>query len=245
MDIKSLKVYLDELLEIEKIDDVSLNGLIIYTERDINRIGLAVDTSLSVIEKASNLGLDLIIVHHGLYWGSPLPITGALYKRIKLFMESGIGLYVAHLPLDGHPVYGNNIQGIKLFEPDDISPILDIGFKGTLTTPRDRKELLNTCKEKINPDTTLWDFGPDRITEFAFISGDALSMLPKVINLGIKTYITGEPKHSLYLTAQEEGVNVFLTGHYMSETLGVKALGKHLEEKFGIETVFLDSPTGY
>ncbi len=245
MDIKSLKGYLDELLEVEKIDDVSLNGLVIYTGRDINRIGLAVDTSLSVIEKASNLGLDLIIVHHGLYWGSPLPITGALYKRIKLFMESGIGLYVAHLPLDGHPVYGNNIQGVKLFEPDDISPILDIGFKGIFTTPRDREELVNICREKINPDTTLWDFGPDKITEFAFISGDALSMLPKVINLGIKTYITGEPKHSLYLTAQEEKVNVFLVGHYMSETLGVKALGKNLEEKFGIETVFLDFPTGY
>ncbi len=240
-----LKTYLDELLDIAKFDDVSLNGLVVEGRKEVKTVGLSVDTSISAIEMAIEKNVDFIIVHHGLYWGKPLPIIGALYKKLQLFTQSGIGLYVAHLPLDGHPVYGNNREGIKLFSPDDEEQVLDIGFKGRFRVPRKREEILRVCKEKINPHTILWDFGPEDVEEFVFISGDALSMLPKVIELGIKTYITGEPKHSLFLVAEEERVNVFLTGHYMSETLGIKALGRHLEEKFGLRTIFLDFPTGY
>ncbi len=245
MNIGELKNYLDELLEISKFDDISLNGLVVDGKRDIKTIGLSVDTSLYAIDQAIKEGIDLLIVHHGLYWGKPLPIRGALYEKLRLFTQSGLGLYVAHLPLDAHPLYGNNIQGVKLFSPNREEPILDIGFKGIYETPKDREIFLEIAREKINPDTVLWDFGPEKIDEFAFISGDALSMLPKVIELGIKTYITGEPKHSLFLTAREEGINVILLGHYMSETLGVRALGRHLEEKFNLDTLFLNFPTGY
>ncbi len=237
--------YLDNLLEISKFEDLSLNGLVVDAKRDIKKIGLSVDTSLSAIEKAIEEEIDLIITHHGLYWGKPLPIIGALYEKLNLLIKSGIGLFVAHLPLDAHPVYGNNAQGVKLFQPDEEEQVLDIGFKGKFSKPKDKEEILKICQEKINSDTVLWDFGPEEIAEFVFISGDAISMLPKVMELGIKTYITGEPKHSLFLTAKEEGVNVFLTGHYMSERLGLKALERHLEEKFGLETIFLDFPTGY
>ncbi len=245
MDIRALKKYLDELLEISKIDDISLNGLVIDAKRDIKKIGISVDTSLFAIEEAIKEEVDLILVHHGLYWGHPLPIVGSLYEKIKLLTQSGIGLYVAHLPLDAHPVYGNNAQGAKLFAPDSMEQVLDIGFLGRFSTPIKREILLKTCKGKINTETILWDFGPEIIDKFVFISGDALSMLPKVIDIGINTYITGEPKHSLYLTAKEEKINVFLAGHYKTETLGIKALGKHLEEKFNIDILFLDFPTGY
>ncbi len=245
MEIAELKEYLDELLMISKFDDVSLNGLVVDAKRDVKTVGLSVDTSLFAIERAIKENVDLLIVHHGIYWGKPLPIVGALHEKLKLFTQSGLGLYVAHLPLDAHPMYGNNIQGVRLFSPDREEPILDIGFKGIYNTPKDREVFLKIARDKINPDTVLWDFGPEEIDEFAFISGDALSMLPKVIELGIKTYVTGEPKHSLFLTAREEGVNVLLSGHYMTETLGVQALGKHLEEKFNLNTIFLNFPTGY
>ena len=245
MNAQVLKKYLDELLEISKFDDISLNGLVIDTKRNIKKIGISVDTSLSAIEKAIKEDIDLILVHHGLYWGHPLHITGSLYKKIKLFTQNGIGLYVAHLPLDAHPIYGNNAQGIKLFNPDEVGQVLDIGFIGKFNAPKKRDDLLKVCKEKINPTTVLWDFGPQIVDKFVFISGDALSMLPKIIEIGVDTYITGEPKHSLYLTAKEEKINVFLTGHYKSETLGIKALGKHLKEKFKVNISFLDFPTGY
>ncbi|HID16089.1 MAG TPA: Nif3-like dinuclear metal center hexameric protein [Candidatus Atribacteria bacterium] len=245
MNIWKLSKYLDELLKIKEIDDISLNGLVIEGKRDVKRVGFCVDTSIEVIKMAIKEDLDLIIAHHGIYWGHPLPIKGGLHEKLKLFLESGIGLYVAHLPLDAHPLYGNNIQGVRLFSPDDIIPVLDIGFLGKFNTPRKQKEILDVAKEKINPNTILWNFGNEEIEKFIFISGDALSMLPKVIELGVNTYITGEPKHSLYTMAKEEKVNVLLTGHYMSETLGIKALSKHIEEKFFLNTVFLDFPTGY
>ena len=45
--------------------------------------------------------------------------------------------------------------------------------------------------------------------------------------------------------ARERNLNVLFAGHYATETLGVRALGDHLAERFGLETVFLDAPTGY
>jgi len=61
---------------------------------------------------------------------------------------------------------------------------------------------------------------------------------------GFDTFITGETSHSHFHLTTEYGLNVVFGGHYATETPGVKALARHLSAKFGLETVFLDIPTG-
>ena len=56
----------------------------------------------------------------------------------------------------------------------------------------------------------------------------------------IDLLITGEPKQAAYSLAQEYGLNVFYGGHYHTETFGVKALGKHLTDRFGLPAEFLE-----
>ena len=61
---------------------------------------------------------------------------------------------------------------------------------------------------------------------------------------GVDTYITGEAPHWAAVAAEELGINLFLGGHYATETFGVKALAAELPGKFEVPWEFLDHPTG-
>ena len=87
-------------------------------------------------------------------------------------------------------------------------------------------------------------FGPEKIKSIGVVSGSATDpLLFREVKLqGIDLFITGEPKHGAYYLAQELGLNIFYGGHYLTETFGIKALGKHLEKELGISTEFIDAP---
>jgi putative NIF3 family GTP cyclohydrolase 1 type 2 len=79
-----------------------------------------VDASLPVIEAAAAGGPGLLIVHHGMFWQGPQPVTGPFYRKLKTAMDAGLAVYSAHLPLDIHPEWGNNIllaKAIGLIDP--------------------------------------------------------------------------------------------------------------------------------
>ena len=42
--------------------------------------------------------------------------------------------------------------------------------------------------------------------------------------------------------AREAGNHYLAAGHYATERLGVRALGEHLAERFGIDVEFIDVP---
>ena len=75
-------------------------------------------------------------------------------------------------------------------------------------------------------------------------SGGAAAEIRQASRLGIDTYLTGEPSHAHHWDAAACEINVIYAGHYATETVGVRALGDHLAEKFGLEVKFLDFPTG-
>jgi dinuclear metal center YbgI/SA1388 family protein len=250
MKTEHLVEYLNDFLRIEDIQDSSLNGLQIANSGNVNKVALAVDASIMSIQKAQESGADLLFVHHGFFWDKPVPISGILYERIKLLFNADIALYAVHLPLDMHPELGNNAQiknvlnwpvsgdfgeyhgsiiGKKV-EFDESVPILDI---------------MKEFKEKLNCNPQIWSFGPDKIKRLGYVSGGGLSMLQQAIDAGMDVFITGEPGHTSYWMAKESCINVVFGGHYATETLGVKAVGAKLKEKFNLKTVFIDLPTGY
>jgi putative NIF3 family GTP cyclohydrolase 1 type 2 len=86
-------------------------------------------------------------------------------------------------------------------------------------------------------------YGPDAVTNVAILSGFGADEVAIAKELGCDTFLTGETSHANYWAASDYGMNVIFAGHYATETVGVKALGAHLTEKFGIETQFFDFPT--
>jgi dinuclear metal center YbgI/SA1388 family protein len=242
--------YLDEYLRVGEIEDASRNGLQVEGPGEIKRVAFAVDACLASFKQAVLEEVQLLVVHHGLFWSEPQRVVGPHFRRLQTLIEGRCGLYAVHLPLDAHPEVGNNAEMARLLRLADTRAFgtyhrLDIGVAGVLEPPLDIPTLIGRVIEALGtPPIRVLDHGPDEIRTVGCVSGGAASMMDQAATEELDAYITGETSHTFFHQAAERGLNVVFAGHYATETLGVKALARHLEDRFGVETVFLHIPTG-
>jgi dinuclear metal center YbgI/SA1388 family protein len=242
--------YLDDYLQVGQIDDKSLNGLQVEGPDEVKRAAFAVDACLASFEGAVAEGVQLLVVHHGLFWSEPQRLVGPLFERVKTLIKGRCGLYAVHLPLDAHPEVGNNAEMARLLRLSDTRPFgkyhgLDIGVAGVLRPPLDLPALIGRLIDALGtPPLRVLDHGPDEIRTVGCVSGDAASIMDQAADEGLDAYITGETSHAFFHQAAEQGLNVLFAGHYATEALGVKALARHLEDRFALNSVFLHIPTG-
>ncbi len=249
MTARELAQHLDEVLKVHEIPDLSLNGLQVDNQGEVQRVGVAVDISERAVAEAIRRKLQFLVVHHGLFWGKVLPITGPLYKRIRQLIQGNVALYAAHLPLDLHPELGNNAVLVRDLGWPDAGEFgeyhgVKIGRWVDFGVPRPLTEVLEELNAYFQKSPVLWDFGPAEVRTVAVISGKAVSLLPQVAEQGADLLITGETDHASYWMAAEYGVNVAFYGHYTTERLGVRAVGEYLQQTFGLPYEFIDLPTG-
>lgn len=247
---EALVSYLDEYLELSEWDDKSLNGLQVEGAPEVRRIALATDAATATFEMAATAEAQLLVTHHGLFWGPPEPVVGPFKQRLAILLKNDLSLYVAHLPLDGHSVVGNNVVLGTLLGLEGIVPFgkygdRSIGVRGRLPQALERTRLLAQLEALLGARTEMLPFGSEAVRTVGIVSGAACDLIPEAASTGVDAFITGETSHIAWHTARELRINVFFAGHYATETLGVQALGDHLTERFGLECVFLDVPTGY
>ena len=218
MQLKKILDWLDRELEAGKFDDVSNNGLQIATaERNVSRIGFAVDASLESIEAAAAYGAQLLVVHHGISWGGGIRrITGGMYEVVRAAICNGIALAAYHLPLDANRKYGNNYELARFLGLKGLKPAFSyhgnvIGVTG------------------LNPQGV----------KVGVCSGGAGEFAEEAKNLGCGLYITGEASWGEVIAAENCGMEMVCAGHYATETFGVKALARAMAAKLRIETKFL------
>jgi dinuclear metal center YbgI/SA1388 family protein len=250
MQTDELERWLDSTLNVGNIPDSSLNGIQVGNGGKATRVALAVDVCEAAVRGAAAAGADFLIVHHGMIWDRPFSLRGPALNRFRLLVESGIALYAVHLPLDLHPEIGNNAQLCRRMGWTNLSDFgnyhgIRIGKKATFSDPLSLTELTDRLGALLNAEPTVWRFGPDSVRNAAVVSGRALSMLDQAVREGCDVYLTGEFGHEPYWFARETGINVVFGGHYATETWGLRALGDKIREECGLETVFLDLPTGY
>ncbi len=239
-------------LDIELMEgrDYSLNGLQVGQEdRTIGKVAFAVDACRETFEKAVEEKADLLFVHHGLFWGKPFAITGPQYKRMDVLLQNNLALYAVHLPLDMHPQLGNNaviadILGLENKDGFGDYKGTKIGIKGMLPSPVKRDDLVIRLFGGWDPSIRMLPFGPEMVSTVGIISGGAPKEVEEAIALELDLYITGDAAHTVYHQSLEAGINVLFGGHYMTETTGVKAVMEKVRKELGLETVFIDVPTG-
>jgi dinuclear metal center YbgI/SA1388 family protein len=247
--LKKLVPFLDEELVLSQFPkDESINGLQVEGKKRIRRVGVAVDACEYVFRKASEKGIDLLVVHHGLIWGGVKSITGITRNRIKALLEADISLYACHLPLDWHPEYGNNSLLLKLLSVKKMGEFGEyhgkrIGYWGRSATAMSLDVFVRRVDKVLKTRSSYVDFRT-KVRNVGVVSGGGWSAIHDAEELGIDTFLTGEPSHSAYALAEEMKVNLIFAGHYATETVGVKAVGKMLEKKFGLAVEFIDHPTG-
>lgn len=241
--------YLDKYLGIHEVDDVSDNGLQVEGVEQVSKVAFAVDACQASFEAAVDAKTHMLIVHHGLFWGHVKRLVGPHYRRVKTLLDGGVSLYACHLPLDAHTEVGNNAELARLLEIEDIEPFGDyhgqtIGTGGSFEPPLPLTDFVTRVKNQIGQPLRVYGFGPNAVRRVALISGRAMTMVDQVAQANYDTFVTGETTHELYHDIREYGLNVICAGHYATETVGLKALARHLEKQLGLETVFIDLPTG-
>ena len=196
-------------------------------------------------------GADLLIVHHGLYWGFQWPLRGADYKRVKLLMDNDLALYAAHLPLDAHAELGHAANLLRELGVENRVPFgrykgMSIGFMGEIPECS-RTELHERLETLLGDSVKLLPFGPEKVRRVACVTGQGadFSLVREAKIQNIHFYISGEASHPIYHYCRENLVSLALGGHYRTEVFGLRALKSHLENQYDVETVWLEAPTGF
>jgi dinuclear metal center YbgI/SA1388 family protein len=225
----------------------AVNGLQVENSGRLSRIGAAVDASLATVRMAAEAECDLLVVHHGLFWGPSHPWTGRRYELLRGLLGADLAVYSCHLPLDAHPSLGNNALlcdalDLRKRRPFFVSHGQAIGYRADKRILRD--ELLDRLRKATGTEARLIPAGSKLCRRIGVVSGGAGGDLKIAAAEGVDTFITGEGPHWTYALAEELGINVIYGGHYATETFGVKALAAHLSARFKVPWTFLDHPSG-
>jgi dinuclear metal center YbgI/SA1388 family protein len=254
-DLATIAVHLDTLLGTTVIPDYpgAMNGVQLANTGPIRRIAASVDISTQVIQGAVDADANLLIVHHGMFWGGAQPITGITYDRLRTLITNDVAVYSSHLPLDAHPTLGNNVLFARAMGLEPTGGFarykaVDIGVQGESDVPtEDLIERANAFARVHGGIARATPVSPGRRTRRWGIctgAGASTETLLEAQALSLDTLLVGEGPHHTAVAANETGLVVIYAGHYATETLGVRALAEHLTATFGIPGVFIEAPTG-
>lgn len=253
--LETIAAYLDDLLELRAIHDYppALNGIQVAHRGPVTRIAAAVDASHRTIEAAVADGANLLLVHHGLFWGGLQPLTGTHLRRVRALLDADLALYSAHLPLDAHGTFGNSRLlaaelGLTVSGGFARHERIDCGVRGE--DDLDTAVLVERVRAWAAPHdhhTVASTIPPGhRTRKWAICSGAGaqVSNLHEAYETGVDTLIVGEGPHWSAVEAVERGLVIVYAGHYATETLGVRALAAHLSERYALPWQFIHAPTG-
>jgi dinuclear metal center YbgI/SA1388 family protein len=253
--LADIAAYLDRLLDTSGIPDYpgALNGIQFANRAPVRAIAAAVDVSRRVLEHAVAAGANLVLVHHGMFWGGAQRVIGPAYERTRLLVEHDVAVYASHLPLDAHPTFGNNVLLAKALGLEPTQGFaryktIDIGVRGE--SDIDTAELFRRADALARSHGggargVLVDPGR-RTRRWGICTGAGASSetLQEAQAFALDTLIVGEGPHHTAVAAGEADIAVIYAGHYATETLGVSAIAEHLTATFGIPSTFIDAPTG-
>jgi dinuclear metal center YbgI/SA1388 family protein len=250
-----IAAHLDQLLHTREIPDypAALNGVQLENRGEIVKVAAAVDFSRRVVEQTVTAGANLLLVHHGMFWGGLRPIIGQLYDRVAPLMRHGVAVYASHLPLDAHPELGNNVLlarelGLEPSGGFARYQTIDVGVQGvaevsTHTLVERARAVARRHKGDVIT-TPLPNSHTTRRWAICTGAGADTNTIREALDARIDTLIVGEGPHYTAVEAADVGLAIIYVGHYATETFGVRALAEHLEHRFALPWEFLEAPTG-
>jgi len=245
---QALVKYLGDFLNVSAFKDYCHNGLQVQGCEQISNIVSGVSANLELIKQAVELGADAILTHHGIFWqGDLLSLVGPKFQRVQSLINNDINLLSYHLPLDAHASLGNNasiaeifaISNVAKYPAGEVEDLIWIGEIESTTGILLASQISKTFnREPIHiksEDTKI-------IQKVAWCTGAGQDFIDIASDLGADAYITGEISERTVHLAKELGIDFFAAGHHATEILGIKKLGTHIAEEFGLQHTFIDIP---
>lgn len=237
--------YLNELLSVSTFTDFAPNGLQVEGKPLVKSIATAVTASLETLETAASRGVDLLLVHHGVFWNKDsYTVEGVKYQKLRLLIENNMSLLSYHLPLDAHQLFGNNWRAAAEMGWEERQPFLfmngiPIGVRGRVQ-PTTREELKEKLESYYGHVAHVAFGGPKVVQTIALVSGGAHRSLPDAVKARVDCFITGSFDEPVWHQAFEEKINFFAMGHAATEKIGPKAIGQQIGEYFNLPWQFID-----
>ena len=242
MDRVELTRYLEQLLNSKDFNDYCPNGLQVEGNTTVKNIVTGVTACKALLEVAIAKKADTVIVHHGYFWQGEEPcIVNTKYRRLAALIKHDLNLFAYHLPLDTHPVYGNNVQLGKHLD-FKVTEIADSGlfYMGELKKAQTADELQQYIAARLQRVPQLIEGSNEKIKTIAWCTGSAQDFIEKTVDYNIDAYLSGEISERTFHLAKELKLNYFAAGHHATERYGIQALGQHLATKFNLQVEFVD-----
>jgi dinuclear metal center YbgI/SA1388 family protein len=236
---------LDAELAIARFRDYGPQGLQVVGRAEVARVAVSVSSTLEVFEQAEVLGADLLLVHHGLLWDADSRVIDVLMRRrLETLFRAGITLAAYHLPLDAHPVLGNNAELARILGVEPEGWFMDdrgapLAVRGRLAQPLSLDALAGALERATGRAPLSFPGGPPMLEHIGICSGGAARAIRLAAALGLDAWVTGEPSEDSRALASELGISFVAGGHHATETFGVRALARLVEDRLGVETAFI------
>ena len=236
----------DQLLQPQLFQDYCPNGLQVEGRPRVGRLVSGVTASRALLEAAIAGGADAVLVHHGYFWKGEDPrVVGMKRERLALLLRHDISLLVYHLPLDAHPVLGNNAQLAQRLDitvtgglqPESARPI---GNVGRLAAPLPAARFAEHVAARLGRQPLLVSGGDHPVETLAWCTGGAQGYIEQAAALGVDAFLSGEVSEQTVHVARELGIHFIAAGHHATERYGAPAVGAALAAQFGIEHRFID-----
>ncbi|MFD2180111.1 Nif3-like dinuclear metal center hexameric protein [Veronia pacifica] len=246
MNNMQLETILNQHLNANAFKDYCPNGLQVEGRPDVKKIVTGVTASQALIDLAVDNKADALLVHHGYFWrGESQPLRGMKYKRIKALIENGINLYAYHLPLDAHPVQGNNAQlalrlGIELKGSLEQGNPNSVVVWGELEQPLSPSDFAQKVAKVLDREPLTIDGGNGDIKKVGWCTGGGQDFIDLAASQGCDAFLSGEVSERTTYSAREQGIHYFAAGHHATERYGVKALGEWLADNHQLDVHFID-----
>ncbi len=243
--LREILQYTNDLLKIDRFKDYAPNGLQVEGCSDIKSIVSGVTASLELVTAAVETGADVLLVHHGYFWKGEDPcVRGMKKRRLQALLKHDISLIAYHLPLDAHPVYGNNallgtLLGIE-FKGVFGSSSPPLVMEGEFPVALSAAEVSELLAKKLGRNPLHISAGEALIKKIAWCSGGAQNYIEEAAVHGVDAYISGEISEKTTHIAREMGVHYFAAGHHATERYGIEALSMHLSKQFNLRHQFID-----
>lgn len=243
MDRQELQSILDTLLECGRFNDYCPNGLQVEGRAGIQRVVCGVTASRALIERAIALQADAVIVHHGWFWKSEDPrVTGIRRQRLGLLLAHDINLFGYHLPLDAHPVLGNNVQLAQVlgWQVESQCAAQPLVLLGSLPHAMPAGEVARSVAARLAREPLLIAEPQRIVRRVAWCTGGAQGYFEHAVAAGADLFLSGEISEQTVHLARETGVAYLAAGHHATERYGVQALAAWLQREHGLEAIFVD-----
>jgi len=248
--LQELCTDLEEFLNTSDYKDYCDNGLQVEGTNEIKHFATGVSASLATIQAAADLGVQALIVHHGMFWnGDPYAVVGTKREKLNTLLKHGISLLAYHLPLDGNTEVGNNWKAAKDLGWRNLQPFGEykgnyLGVKGTVPKQGVRDFQMELEEYYQHPAHCALG-GNETVETAALVSGGAYKLLPEAAQQGVDCFITGNFDEPAWHHAYEEKINFFAMGHSATERVGPKALGELIQDKYSLKYTFIDIPNPF